>query len=126
MSINKTSSHHPYDHESIHTFALKYLALYRSSETTEREVRETFADECFDLGFEMDCGHKFDETYGSIQESFEPIADKVTDVAILASGIFSKWRYITHWAYCAHCLDPENREWFIAAFERLAELTAHA
>ena len=109
--------------KDIHSFSEKYIALYRNINSTEQDVCETFADECFALGFEMDCGHKFDETYGSINSPFDTVADKVTDVAILASGIFSKWRYITHWSYCDHCTSDENRAWFIAAFQKLSELT---
>lgn len=107
----------------IHSFSEKYLALYRDSSSTERDVCESFADECFALGFEMDCGHKFNDTYGSINEPFDTVAYKVTDVAILASGIFSKWRYITHWSYCDQCTTDENRAWFVAAFKKLSELT---
>ena len=111
------------DNKAVNAFAGRYLSLYKDPVTKERDISRTFADECFELGFRMDCGKKFNETYGSINNPFETVSDKVDDVEILASGIFSKWRYITHWSYCDSCLDEENRKWFIQAFEKLLELT---
>lgn len=43
--------------QKINAFAMKYLDLYRNPKTTNIQVEETFADECFALGFEMDSGN---------------------------------------------------------------------
>lgn len=110
----------------MNAFAKKYLALFESADTTEEDVCRTFADECFALGIEMDCGKAFVAAYGadafSDAASLKKITDKITDVDLLASAIFSKWRYITHWTYDA-CLSNDNREWFIAALRRMISIT---
>lgn len=49
--------------QKINAFAMKYLDLYRNPQTTNIQVEETFADECFALGFEMDSGNSFCEKY---------------------------------------------------------------
>ena len=76
----------------------------------------------------MDSLKSFIDTYGYDAawdaKAFECSVSKIDNAVILASGIFSKWRYITHWSYCEHCLDPDHREWFIIAFKRLSEITA--
>ena len=49
--------------EKIHEFAIKYHQLYSSPKTEERDVESTFAEECFALGFKMDCGESFQKEY---------------------------------------------------------------
>ena len=111
----------------VHALALKYLELYSSEDTTEDDVSKTYSDECFSLGIRMDCGESFIEKYGveatKSADAFQAIRDRICDVDILASEIFSYWRYITHWSESSDCLDAENRAWFIAAWSRLAEIT---
>ncbi len=111
----------------IHELASRYLRLYEDQRTTEEDVCKSFMDECFDLGIQMDTGNKFAETYGanaySDEQQLLSVIDRIDDVDILASGIFSKWRFITHWCDYSRCLDPENRGWFITAFAKLVELT---
>ena len=113
--------------QSIHTFATKYLSLFQSEGTTDYDLHEPFGEECFDLGFDMDCGKNFCRVYGddafNDYIAFDRIKDDITDVMILGSGIFSYWRYITHWSYQESLLSDENRKWFILAFSRLLELT---
>lgn len=114
--------------ESVHSFAIKYLNLYSDSQTRERDVIEGFAEYCKDLDFEMDCGERFASVYSSDamnhSDALLATVDSIDNVEILASGIFSQWRYVTHWSYGAHLLDEEFRQWFVIAFRRLAELTA--
>lgn len=43
--------------QKVNAFAMKYLDLYRNPKTTNIQVEETFADECFALGFEIDSGN---------------------------------------------------------------------
>lgn len=113
--------------QKINAFAMKYLDLYRNPQTTNIQVEETFADECFALGFEMDSGNSFCEKYpkafNDIQE-LNRIIEEINDPQFLGTAIFSQWRYITHWSYCAHPLDSEYRPWFIMAFGRLVSITS--
>ena len=111
----------------VHAFAVTYLNLYKEIHSTEKDVCETFADECFALGIQMDCEKRFVGKYGTEPtenaSALKSIIDIVDDIDVLSSEIFSKWRYVTHWSYAESCLDEKNREWFIVAFSRLVELT---
>lgn len=116
--------------KDIHEFAMHWAEKYRNPCTKECEVEEGFGDECFALGFFMDTGDSIEAAFPldnalSSYEAFENIIEQVHDVNLLSSAIFSKWRYITHWA-CGYeqLLSTKNRQWFILAFERLAKLTA--
>lgn len=115
--------------QEIHEFALKWLKKYSSNKTTEHEVEEHFSEECFSLGFQMDCGDSLEAAFPKLNalqdySKFKLIIDKINDISLLAIAIFSKWRYITHWAYCDNLLSSDNRSWFIAAFSRLAYLSS--
>ena len=109
-------------------FAEKYIRLYESNDTVESDVCAAFANECFEHDIEMDCVKSFEAACGvnitSENIDFNELFSRIDDKNILASAIFSKWRYITHWSYGESCLDSKNRGWFIAAFKRLIELTA--
>ena len=111
----------------VNAFAMKYLDLYRNPKTTNFQVEEKFADECFALGFEMDSGNSFCEKYpkafNDVQE-LDRIIEEIDDPKFLGTAIFSQWRYITHWSYCSHPLDTEYRPWFITAFGRLVAITS--
>ena len=113
--------------KEIHEFADKYYSLYVNSQTTEHEVEDGFADQCFFFKFEMDCGNKFIETFSCDafykNDELDKIIDRIDNVALLGSAIFSHWRYVTHWADYSSLLDEEHRPWFITAFGRLAVLT---
>lgn len=84
-------------------------------------------DACAAFDFEMDCGHAFSEKYGQTannHEALDRIIDGVTDIPLLGSAIYSRWRYFNHWAYdAAEILEPQNRTWFILALNRLALLS---
>lgn len=116
------------DNGSIHVFAERYLDLYQDPRTTERMVSDecSFPEECFRLGFTMDCCRSFCETYGEAAlgaEPFAKIVQDITDIPFLACAIFSHWRGITHWSDYEYLLDDDHRRWFILALSRLAELT---
>ena len=85
------------------------------------------ADDCSKLGFEMDCGKAFSEKYNGAfndLQLLEQIIGDVTDIKLLGSAIFSKWRYYNHWAYSgAEILEPNNKAWFIVALDRLKHLS---
>lgn len=111
----------------IHEFAVKYYSLYVHPQTIEREVEEGFGDKCFALGFEMDCGNRFIDSFSVDAfykyEALDKIIKDIDDVQLLGSAIFSHWRYVTHWAGDSNLLDEEHRVWFITAFRRLAVIT---
>lgn len=114
--------------KQIHDFAIKWLEKYKAPKIIDREVEENFAEECFALGFEMDCGSSLKEAYldKNVLDDyvqFKAVIDQISDVKFLGTAIFSKWRGITHWSYNESLLSERNRPWFIVAFERLALLT---
>ena len=93
------------------------------------KLKKGFGDECFALGFEMDCGNAFEAAFPDANafndyKALDKIIEQVQDVSLLGSAIFSKWRYITHWSFGEPLLSARNRPWFILAFGRLAALTS--
>lgn len=117
------------DMKQIHDFAVKWCDKFRDQNISSLEVTDHFmADECKTLGFEMDCGHAFTEKYGQAPfsncEELEKIIDDITDIPLLGSAIYSRWRYFNHWAYSSEeILEQQNRDWFTIAFSRLALLS---
>ena len=114
--------------KKINEFADKYGHIYLDPNTTSEEVNgPQFGDECFDMGFEMDCGDSFVEHYGyeAMRDSVGllKVINDIYDPMVLGSGIFSKWRGITHWEFYGSCLKEDNKLWFSIAFKKLWELT---
>ena len=76
-----------------------------------------------DLGFVMDCGESAKQMFPNVDISecsglMEVIAE--IDIQTLGNLIFSNWRYWNHWAMKP--MSDKDFEWFVIAFERLAEL----
>ncbi len=115
------------NYNEIHEFAEKWINKFRDQKINYIElVDHYFADDCERLGFEMDCGKAFDRKYGAFgsSEALDRVVDEITDIPLLGSALYSKWRYFNHWAYdAAEILRPENRAWFILALSRIALLT---
>ena len=114
--------------KAVHDFAIKWCDKFRDQKINYIELVDHFmADDCATLGFEMDCGHAFQEKYGSAVydvEALDKIIDGIDDIPLLGSAIYSQWRYFNHWAYTgAEILEPKNRAWFIVALSRLANLS---
>lgn len=114
--------------QEICEFALKWIERYRSETISSYELEKGFADECFSIGFVMDCREAFQKAFPDTNgfndyKSFSEIIDQVDDVQFLGSAIFSKWRYITHWPE-ANLFEPQYRKWFIAALSRLVDLSS--
>ena len=112
----------------IHDFAIRWLEKYHNPSSTEQDVENGFGDQCRSLGFEMDGGKAINEAYPKADPlsdlaALQSIINKITNVSILGSAIFSNWRKITHWDETG-LLTPNRRAWFISALSRLAELTA--
>lgn len=112
--------------KAMHDFAVKYHNLYTNPQTTERDVESTFANECFALGFKMDCGERFNNAFPDVglgdAEGLDKINDDISDAQLLGFAIFSEWRYITHWSMGGedeNLLSLKHRKWFILAFAKI-------
>lgn len=79
-------------------FAQKYLDFFERTAAGDQKMYRflddmAFPDECWSLGFEMDCGQSFIETCGedawqSVDE-LQRIIDSINDTKLLGSAIFS-------------------------------------
>lgn len=116
------------DKNQVYNFAVKWCDKLRDQDNNCLEFVDHFmGDDCKALGFEMDCGHAFEELYGAAVFNYEELSkiiENVTDIKLLGSAIYSRWRYFNHWAYDGEeILAPKNRSWFILALSRLFVLT---
>ena len=114
----------------IYDFAMKWCDKFRDPKIEYTElIGSAMADDCTALKFEMDGGKAFRNRYGDAtfkEEALKKIIDEVTDIPLLGSAIFSRWRYFNHWADSGEAiLKPENRAWFLCALERLAVLSTN-
>jgi hypothetical protein len=112
---------------NIKEFTKKWITKFQYPDVCYIDLVDHYlADDCEELDFEMDCGHAFQERYGNAVYdivALKAVIVRVSDVKLLGSAIYSRWRYFNHWAYSgAEILEPENREWFIVALKRLEEL----
>lgn len=91
------------DMKQIYEFAVKWYDKFRDTNINYIElVNHYMADACAALGFEMDCGHAFSEKYDNAAHDYDAldaIIGQVTDIPLLGSAIYSRWRYFNHWAY---------------------------
>ncbi|SCY69790.1 hypothetical protein SAMN02910292_02555 [Lachnospiraceae bacterium XBB2008] len=112
--------------KEIAAFSQRYYKIIENPNTDEEELNRLFPDDCRSIGFEMDSGNSFIALYGKDAfhniDSLKETIQKVDEVMVLGSGIFSKWRYLTHWAE-ESVLSETNIEWFLLALNRLYELT---
>ena len=112
------------------SFAEKYINFFHNKFGTTPQSyyqffdSDTFPNDCRKLGYEMDCGKSFIAAYGEEAwdkyDNLARIIDKATDVKIIGSGLFSKWRYFNHWSY-SHATE-EDKKWFLLLFERMIAL----
>ena len=112
--------------KAIAAFADRYLKLYLDPSTTDEQAEATFGQECFALGFVMDSGESFfnrypDMVFSHKSRDYKKELRKVDDIDLLASGIFSYWRWITHWLEASITHEP-SRGIMIASLSRLKEL----
>jgi len=113
--------------QAIHNFANEWLKKFQADKRQVWQIFDDvkFSDECFKLGFQMDCGNSFTEQYGqealSDLEKLQGIIDNVTDIQLIGNALFSQWRYFNHWSYSP----PEAKDikWFVILFLKLKELT---
>ena len=117
------------DMKQIHEFAVKWFDKFRDKKINYLELVDHYmADDCEALGFVMDCSHAFAEKYGDAAsncEALDRIIGQVTDIPLLGSAIYSRWRYFNHWAYNAESiLEDNNRKWFLLVLNRLLQLSS--
>ena len=117
------------DKSRIFQFAVKWCNKFKDQSISCRELEAHYlADDCATLGFEMDCGQAFWQWYGGAvhdAEELHKVIDEITDIPLLGSAIYSRWRYFSHWASDGDDIsNPKNRLWFILALKRLARLTS--
>ena len=114
----------------IKTFIEKYIDYFltkfnpNSSSYYDMFESPSFPDECWSLGFEMDCGESFIAAYGQeawhSRRELSSIIEKADDIIILGSALFSQWRYFNHWSY--YHATEEDKEWFLIILRRMQEL----
>ena len=114
--------------DQIYLFAEKWLEKFRNQKIDYTELVDHYlADDCEAMGFQMDCGKAFSGQYGSAASNYNElnkVIDDVTDIQLLGSAVYSRWRYFNHWAYnAADILKAENRAWFLLALERMRVLS---
>ena len=81
-----------------------------------------WAERFWALGFEMDCGHLFNERTGLLlgdERGLDRVLESIDDVRLLGDAAFSQCRYITHWAYS---LEHESVGWIVRVLGRMEEL----
>lgn len=116
--------------KEIHAFAVKWLEKYRNPDSMERDVIVGFLKECQSLGFVMDFGKSFAAAFPDSKgladvTEFKNIVKRIHDIDLLGATIFSKWRIVSYWGNpYEQLLEPQHRDWFIIALERLALLSA--
>ncbi len=114
----------------INTFVEKYIDYFLTKFAPDSPSyydlfdSPTFPEECWILGFEMDCGASFNAAYGeeawNTNKGLSAVIDKADDIKILGSALFSQWRYFNHWSY-GHATE-EDKEWFLTVLRRMKEL----
>lgn len=114
------------------TFTEKYINYFRKEFNPEAEAYYRFFDspsfpnECRSLGFEMDCGSSFIEAYGEeawcSNQGLLLVIDKINNLKIFGSALFSKWRFFNHWSY-GHATE-EDKKWFLTILCRMHELAS--
>lgn len=115
--------------KDIHDFATKWFEKFSDANIDYIELVDHYmADDCEALGFKMDCGNSFSNSYGKAvhdSEELKVIINRINDISLLGSAIYSRWRYFNHWAYDAKSiLEEKNRKWFLLALNRLMQLSS--
>ena len=101
--------------------------MFNDPQVNYSELESNLGEACQRLGFDMDAGESFIKQYSKDSfhkaDTLKRIINDVDSIELLGNGIYSKWRYITHWAESS-LLSEENKKWFLIALSRLAELTS--
>ena len=115
----------------VETFAEMWSLLLDEIDADETRAKVydfidvRFAEDCQNLGFEMDTFESFykhcnyDPEKGP-EKTFEELLSVCTDYHILGNAIYSQWRYYNHWAYDVKA--EFDTQWFRFAFKKILEL----
>ena len=111
----------------IYEFAIRWLYAFGNPKDSPYDLLEgEFQDDCRELGFRMDCGRAFAEKYGEADKSAEAlrrVIGEIDDLLLLGSAVYFRWRHFKHRAHSSgEILEPENRDWFLLALNRMAQL----
>lgn len=114
----------------IKTFTKKYINFFLTEfGTPESKYRffdtNSFSNDCRCLGFEMDCGDAFVAAMGEdAWRSYEGLRlaiDRIEDVNLIGSALYSKWREYNHWSSPSDAND-DTKEWFLMLLKRMQEI----
>lgn len=112
----------------ILNFTDKWIKKFQKEDIYYTElVEHYFADDCKELGFDMDVFQSFKEKYDEMsnypKNQWLETLKKENDPYILGCVLYSEWRYFNHWAWSGtEILLPENRNFFIVLLTRLQVL----
>ena len=80
------------DRKDVYNFAVKWNEKFRDPDIDYIELVDHYlADDCSALGFEMDCGHAFEEKFKRAvydARALDTIIENVNDISLLGSDIF--------------------------------------
>ena len=112
--------------EHIHDFAIKWLDIFGSPNVNYQAIFDciTMVENCREIGFIMDGGQAFSAKYGRAANDYKElkkIIHEVTDISLLGSAIFSRWRYFNHWSESG--FTDGDRDWFILSLQQLIVLS---
>lgn len=115
------------DFKKICNFSNKWLKIFSNKEPKLKDLMDfSMAEECMELGFSLELGHKFLRKYGKETgklDKLKEIIDEVNEIDLLGSVIFLRWRYFNHWAYDqSEILKENNINWFILTLNHLYDL----
>ena len=108
------------DSKKIDQFVEKWISAFQNKDFLFIETE--MGNDCAALGFVMDCGHNADIEYPGIMgdcEQLQKIIESVSNLTLLESAIYSKWRYFQNWACCS----PWDSEWFLVALNKMKQLS---
>ena len=112
--------------KDIISFAKKYIDFFEKEFGSDESKYwffgdDYFAKDCEALGFEMDCGLAF----RAVHEDSWPTSrvlrenlDKFTDIGVIGSGMYSKWRAFNHWGSPLEAKE-DTKEWYLILLRRL-------
>ena len=111
----------------IAAFAQKWCERFKDPAATAPMLKgRELGDDCAAIGFRMDYGLSFSAKYGNAAENADAlrkIIERVTDISLLGSAVYSRWRYFNALAISENeILTEENRAWFTLALGQLAIL----
>ena len=115
--------------KDIITFAQKYIDFYENRFGSDESKYwffgdDYFAKDCEALGFDMDCGQAFiavDKDSWPTSSVLKDNLDKFTDISVIGSGLYSKWRAFNHWGSPLEAKE-DTKQWYLILLRHLIVL----